>query len=54
MLTKESLDNVFYTKNGFKKFEAEEYVQMGKEAGFSHISISPLGNKYGMLIEYKK
>ena len=54
VLTKESLDNVFYTKNGFKKFEAEEYVQMGKEAGFSHISISPLGNKYGMLIEYKK
>ncbi len=54
VLTRESLDNVFYTKNGFKKFEDEEYVQMGKEAGFSHISITALGHKYGMLIEYKK
>lgn len=54
VLTKESLDNVFYTKNGFKKFADEEYIQMGKEAGFSHISITALGHKYGMLIEYKK
>ena len=36
------------------KFEDEEYIQMGKEAGFSHISITALGHKYGMLIEYKK
>ncbi len=49
MLTKESLDNVFYTKNEFKKFEDEEYVQMGKEAGFSHISITASGRKYGIL-----
>ena len=54
VLTKESLDSVFYTKNGFKKFEDEEYVQMGKEAGFSHISNTALGHKYGLLIEYKK
>lgn len=51
---KENLDKVFYTKNGFKKFENEEYVQMGKEAGFRHISITTLGNKYGLLIEYIK
>ena len=54
VLTKESLDKVFYTKNGFKKFDDEEYVQMGKEAGFAHVAISPLGNRYGMLIEYRK
>lgn len=54
VLTKESLDKVFYTKNGFNKFDAEEYIQMGKEAGFDEISITPLGHKYGIPIEYKK
>lgn len=54
VLTKENLDKVFYTKNGFNKFDAEEYIQMGKEAGFDEISITPLGHKYGILIEYKK
>lgn len=54
VLTKESLDNVFYTKNGFKKFDDEEYIQMGKEVGFDDISITPLDHKYGILIEYRK
>lgn len=54
VLTKEGLDRIFYTKNGFKKFEVEEYIQMGKEVGFSNIEISSLGHKYGILIQYKK
>ncbi len=54
VLTKESLDKVFYTKNGFKKFENEEYVEMGKRVGFTEISIKPLGHQYGLLITCKK
>lgn len=54
VLTKESLDKVFYTKNGFKKFENEEYIAMGKEIGFRDVTIKSLGNQYGILIIYKK
>lgn len=54
VLTKESLDQVFYTKNGFRKFEKEEYIAMGKKAGFSDVLIKPLGHRYGLLIIYRK
>lgn len=54
VLTKESLDKVFYTKNGFKKFEKSEYAEMGKQVGFKKISFQDLGNKYGLLVIYEK
>ena len=54
VLTKESLDKVFYTKNGFKKFEKNEYVEMAQQVGFKNISFKDLGNKYGLLIIYEK
>ncbi len=54
VLTKESLDKVFYTKNGFKKFETEEYIEMGQQVGFKHISFKDLGHKYGLLVIYEK
>ena len=54
VLTKESLDKVFYTKNGFKKFEQKEYVEMGKQVGFKNISFKNLGKEYGLLIIYEK
>lgn len=53
VLTKEGLDKMFYTKNGFKKFEEKEFAQMGKQAGFKKISFKKLG-KYGLLIKYEK
>ena len=53
VLTKEGLDKVFYTKNGFKKFENDEYAEMGQKAGFKRISFKGLG-KYGLLITYEK
>ena len=53
VLTKEGLDKMFYTKNGFKKFEKIEYIQMGKQVGFRKISCTKFG-KYGMLIKYEK
>lgn len=54
VLTKESLDKVFYTKNGFKKFEKEEYIEMGKQVGFKNISFKKLGGEYGLLVIYEK
>lgn len=54
VLTKESLDKVFYTKNGFKKFELNEYVEMGKQVGFKNVSYRKLGRDYGLLIIYEK
>lgn len=53
VFSKEGLDKVFYAKNGFKKFEKKEYVQMGKQVGFRKISCTKLG-KYGLLIKYEK
>ena len=54
VLTKESLDKVFYTKNGFKKFEKSEYVELGRQVGFQNITFKNLGKKYGLLIIYEK
>ena len=54
VLTKESLDKVFYTKNGFKKFEKNEYVEMGQQVGFKKISFKQLGKEYGLLVIYEK
>lgn len=54
VLTKESLDKVFYTKNGFKKFTEEDYIDLGKQVGFKNISVKGLGRAYGLLITYEK
>lgn len=54
VLTKESLDKVFYTKNGFKKFEREDYIELGKQVGFRDISFRDLGHQYGLLVIYEK
>lgn len=53
VLTKEGLDKMFYTKNGFKKFEKNEYSEMGQKVGFKKIAFKNLG-KYGLLIIYEK
>lgn len=54
VLTKESLDKVFYTKNGFKKFTEDDYIKLGQEVGFRNITCKELGNEYGILIIYEK
>ena len=54
VISKENLDKYFYTKNGFKKFTKDEYIELGKKAGFQRIRIKILGNNYGLLIVYMK
>ncbi|WP_081358429.1 class I SAM-dependent methyltransferase [Ruminococcus albus] len=54
VISKENLDKYFYTKSGFKKFTKDEYIELGKKAGFRRIRIKRLGNNYGLLIIYMK
>ena len=54
VISKEKLDKFFYTKNGFQKFTKQEYIELGKKAGFRRIRIKTLGNQYGYLIIYTK
>jgi ubiquinone/menaquinone biosynthesis C-methylase UbiE len=54
VITKEKLDSIFYTKSGFKKFKNEEYIEMGRDAGFANVEIKPLGQGYGMLVICRK
>jgi hypothetical protein len=54
VISKEKLDKFFYTKNGFKKFAKDEYIELGKKAGFQRIRIKALGDNYGLLIIYRK
>ena len=54
VISKEKLDKFFYTKNGFKKFTKQEYIETGKKAGFRRIRVKILGNQYGLLIIYIK
>lgn len=54
VIAKDNLDKMFYTKNGFRKFEKNEYIETGNKAGFEDIRIKNLGNNYGLLIIYRK
>jgi ubiquinone/menaquinone biosynthesis C-methylase UbiE len=54
VITKENLDNIFYTQSGFKKFTNEEYIEIGRDAGFANVEIKPLGHSYGLLVIYRK
>lgn len=54
VISKENLDQFFYTKNGFQKFTKEEYIELGKKAGFRRIQIKKSGSHYGLLIIYRK
>ena len=54
VITKKDLDKVFYTKSGFKKFEDEDYEELGKKVGFSSVEIKPLANGISLLVIYSK
>ncbi|MDD5793361.1 MAG: class I SAM-dependent methyltransferase [Clostridiales bacterium] len=53
VLSKEYLKKVFYTKNVFKFFDKEDYISLGKQAGFKNITIKEL-KKSCYLVIYSK
>lgn len=52
--TKEWLDKLAYTKKGFTKYEPEELVRLGKQAGFRHIEVKPIVKGKSFVVVYKK
>lgn len=52
--TKEWLDKLSYTKKGFKKFEPEELVELGKQAGFENIEVKPVVKGRSFMVVYTK
>lgn len=54
VISKEGLDKFLYTRNGFKKFTKDEYIEFGRRAGFKKVRIKKLRKKYCFIIIYKK
>ncbi|MCQ2497358.1 MAG: class I SAM-dependent methyltransferase [Lachnospiraceae bacterium] len=52
--TKEWLDKLSYTKKGFKKFEPEDLVKLGEEAGFEEIKVQSIVKGKSFVVIYKK
>lgn len=52
--TKEWLDKLSYTKKGFIKFEPEELVALGKQAGFEDIEVKQIVKGKSFAVVYKK
>lgn len=52
--SKEWLQRLSYTKYGFKIFEKDELIKLGKEAGFSEVIIKDIVHGKSYLVIYKK
>lgn len=52
--SKEWLQRLSYTRKGFKLFKKEDYIKLGKQAGFSEVLIKEIINGRGYFIEFKK
>lgn len=52
--SKEWLEKLSYTQKGFHLFEKEEYIKLGKEAGFSEIVIIDILKGKSYLIQFLK
>ncbi len=52
--TKKWLQKLSYTKKGFKLFECEDFINFGKQAGFSEISVQEISKGRSFMVVYKK
>ncbi len=52
--TKEWLDKLSYTKKGFKKFEPEDLISLGKEAGFAEVTVKEIVKGKSFVTLYRK
>lgn len=52
--TKEWLDKLSYTKTGFQKFEAQDLVDFGKEAGFDDVTVKDVVKGKSFVVMYRK
>lgn len=52
--TKEFLQKLSYTKTGFKFFEREDYISLGKSAGFSEVEVLEVAKGRSLVVEFRK
>ena len=52
--TKEWLNKLAYTKKGFKKYEPEEFIKLGKQAGFEKIEVKDIVKGKSLAVIYTK
>lgn len=54
VISKEHLDKISFTQIGYKKFEQEELVSLGEQAGFATVEIKEIMNGTGYIVIYTK
>ena len=52
--SREYLDKIKYTKIGYKKFEQEELIELGKKAGFDKIEIKDIKKGKSLVVIYTR
>lgn len=52
--TKEWLDKLSYTQKGFKKYEPEQLIEFGKQAGFDNIEVRDILKGKSFVVIYTK
>lgn len=52
--SKKWLQKLSYTKEGFKFFEKEDYIRLGKEAGFTEVEIKEIKKDKNFLVVFTK
>ena len=51
--TKEWLDKLSYTKEGFKKYTPNEFIELGKQAGFKNVEVKDIVKGKSIMVIYK-
>ena len=54
VFTREYLNTIKFTKNGYKKFTCDELIQYGKQAGFENIAIKEIVAGKSFVLIYTK
>lgn len=52
--TKEWLQKLSYTRTGFRFFKREDFVKLGKQAGFSEVSIQDIVKNKSYMVMFRK
>jgi len=52
--TKDWLDKLSYTEKGFKKFEPQDLIDLGKQTGFEDITVKEIAKGKSFVVMYRK
>lgn len=54
VFTREYLDTIGFTENGYRKFEVEELIHLGYEAGFNKVEVREIIKDKSLVVIYTK